>query len=123
MLGLVQQNQPRPGRCGGTMAGLKLFLCKINKCPYCVYVNTSQSKASTKYVYMGVTRGGKGGTIARAPSHYGGAKSQRGRRMAAGGAKKPQQCHKYFLQCSTCASERTVSNMGAPNLLLAQGAI
>ena len=39
-------------------------------------------------------------------SHYGGAKSLRVRRMAAGSAEKSQQCHKYFLEYSTFASER-----------------
>jgi len=46
------------------------------------------------------TKGGQGGRIHRAPSNDGGAKSLRGV------PKKSQQCHKYFLQCSTLASER-----------------
>ena len=71
----------------------------------------------------GVTTTCKGGAIPRAPSHCGGAKSLRGHRMGAGGTEKSQQCHKYFLQYSIFASERPVSNMGAPNLLLAPGAI
>ena len=36
-----------------------------------------------------------------APKHCGGAESPWRRRMAAEGAKKSQQCHKYFLQYST----------------------
>ena len=45
-----------------------------------------------------------------------------GRRMAAGGAVKSQQCRKYFLQYSTFCSRKTLdSNTGAPNLLLAPG--
>jgi len=39
------------------------------------------------------------------------------------GVEKSQQCHKYFLHINTFASERSVSNMGAPNLLLTPGAI
>jgi len=40
--------------------------------------------------------------------HYGGgAESLRGRRITAGGAEKSQQCHKYILQYSKCAFERT----------------
>jgi len=46
-----------------------------------------------------------------------------GRQMAAGCAEKSQQCHRYFLQYSTFASEKPVSNIGAANLLLAPGAI
>jgi len=41
----------------------------------------------------GVTRESKGSTITRVPNDYG------------GGAKKSQQCHNYFLQCSTFASD------------------
>jgi len=53
----------------------------------------------------GVTMGDKGATILRAPNYYGGTKSLRGRRMTARSAEKSQQCHKYFLQYSTFASE------------------
>jgi len=46
------------------------------------------------------------------------------RRITALGAEKPQQCHKYFLQYSTLAFERPqVRTWGAPNRLLAPGAI
>ena len=38
---------------------------------------------------------GKGGTIPRAPNHYGGAKPLRGRRMTAEGTEKSQQYLKY----------------------------
>ena len=51
-------------------------------------------------------------------NHYG------GRRMAAGGAENFQQCLRYFLQCSKFVSNETSdSNMRAPNLVLAPGAI
>jgi len=50
---------------------------------------------------------GKGGTIPPAPIHYGGAESLQGRRTTAGGAEMSQQCHKYFLQYSKFAFERT----------------
>ena len=49
---------------------------------------------------QGRNEGGKGGTIPP------GAKSLWGRRITEGGAEKSQQCHKYFLQYSTFASER-----------------
>ena len=55
---------------------------------------------------MGVARGERGAqfpgrrVIMGALNHCG------GHRMAAGGAEKSQQCHKYFLQNSTFASER-----------------
>jgi len=55
---------------------------------------------------QGRNEGGKGRTIPRAPIHYGGAESLRGRRITAGGTEKSQQCHKYFLQYSKCAFER-----------------
>jgi len=57
--------------------------------------------------HRGVTRGGKGSTIPRAPIHYGGAESLQGPGITAGGAEKSQQCHKYFLQYSKFAFERT----------------
>jgi len=50
---------------------------------------------------------GKGGTITRAPNHYGDAESLRGRWMTAEGVEKAQNCHKYFLQYSAFASERS----------------
>jgi len=60
---------------------------------------------------------GKGGTISRAPITMGAPNH-------CGGRGKPQKCHKYFLQYSAFASEKTSSsNMGAPNLLLAAGVI
>jgi len=44
--------------------------------------------------------------------------------MTAEDAEKSQQCHKYFLQYNAFASKKTSSsNMGAPNLILASGAI
>jgi len=44
--------------------------------------------------------------------------------MTERGTEKSQQCHNYFLQCSTIASERPqVRTWGGPNLLLAPGAI
>jgi len=71
---------------------------------------------------QGRNEGEKGGTIPRAPIRYGGAESLLGRRITAGGAEKSQQCHKYFLQYSKFAFERTpvrpwgrqTSTMGAP---------
>ena len=44
--------------------------------------------------------------IHQAPSHYCDAKLRLERRMAVGGTKKSQQCHKYFFQYRTFASER-----------------
>ena len=56
---------------------------------------------------QGRNEGGKGGTNPRAPIHYGGAELLQGRQIIAGGAEKSQQCHKYFLQYSKFAFERT----------------
>jgi len=55
---------------------------------------------------QGRNEGDKGGTIPRAPSHY-------------GGAEKLQQYHKFFI----CFRKTSVSNIGGPNLLLVPGAI
>jgi len=52
-----------------------------------------------------------------------GAESLWGRRMTAASAKMPQQCHKYFLEQRICFRKTSGSNMGAPNLFLAPGAI
>ena len=60
-------------------------------------------------VHAGVQRGGKGGVIPRAPSHYGGAKSLRGVPNGCEVAENSQQCHNYFFQYSTLASERSQS--------------
>jgi len=60
---------------------------------------------------QGRNEGGKVGTIPRAPNYL------RGRRMAAVGVEKTQECRKYFLQYSTFDSEISVSNMGAPSFL------
>jgi len=49
----------------------------------------------------GVTRGGKGSTIPRAPNHCG------GRQMTVTGTEKSQQCQMYILQYSKFASERS----------------
>ena len=46
-----------------------------------------------------------------------------GHQITAGGAKKSQQCHKYFLQQYICFRKTSCSNMGAPNLFLGPGAI
>jgi len=88
---------------------------------------TGKVKRKLSIVCRGVTRGG---TIPRAPIHYGSAESLKGRRITGGGAEKSQQCHKYFLQYSKFAFERTqiyrgakLRPGGAPNLFLAPGAI
>jgi len=47
---------------------------------------------------QGCNEGSKGSTITRSANHYGG--------MTAWGAENCQQCHKYFLHCTTFASER-----------------
>jgi len=51
-------------------------------------------------------RGDKGVTISLAPNHYEGANSLRGAPNYCGGPEKSKQCHKYFLQYNTFASER-----------------
>jgi len=69
--------------------------------------NCNEYRLPALQVSRGVTRRGKGGTIPRAPIHYEGAESLQGCRITAGGAEKSQQCHKYFLQYSKFAFERT----------------
>jgi len=70
---------------------------------------TSRTHATTK----GVMRG-EGGTIPRAPIHYGGAESLRGCLITAGGVEKYKQCHKYFLQYSKFAFEGTEVDHASP---------
>ena len=78
---------------------LKKSTCKYRIC--CPHT----SKLRLLLEPRGVTMGGKRGTILRALNHC-------------GGAEKSQQCHKHF-----CFRKTSGSNMGAPNLLLAPGAI
>jgi len=73
-------------------------------------------------VARGVTRGERGHNYPGA-SYYGGAESLREGRITAEGAEKFQQCHKYFLQYTTFASEISQVRTWGPNLLLAPGAI
>jgi len=59
----------------------------------------------------GVVRGDKGSTMHRARNHR-------------EGAKKSQQCRKYFSSMQHICFRNTLgSNMGPPNLFLAPGAI
>ena len=51
--------------------------------------------------------GGQGGHNSRGANLRWGAELLQGRRITAGGAEKSQQCHKYFLQYSKIAFERT----------------
>jgi len=70
-----------------------------------------------------VTRG-QGGAIPRAPSHYGGAKSLRGAPNGCGRRRKvPTMPQVLSSMQYICFRKTSVSNMGAPNLLLAPGAI
>jgi len=57
-------------------------------------------------VTRGVTKGGQGGHDSPGAESLWGRRITAGRQMTAEGAEKSQQCHKYFLQCSTFASER-----------------
>jgi len=71
----------------------------------CVYSQLPQweSRFARAQTQGDVTRGGKGGAIPRAPSHYGDAK------ITAGETENSQQCRKYILQYSTFAFERPQS--------------
>jgi len=71
----------------------------------------------------GVTMEGQGG------HNYPGVESRQGRvitadeRITAGGAEKSHQCHKYMLQYSTFATERTqVRTWGRKTCLVVSGA-
>jgi len=60
------------------------------------------------------------------PSQRHDSRAQQGRNEGGKGAQFPeksQQCHKYFLQEHICFRKTSGSNRGAPNLLLAPGAI
>jgi len=78
---------------------------QVCKTLYSFYTKTKMPPATQR-----CNEGGQEGTIPRAPNHY-------------GGAMKSQQCHKYFLQYRTFASERSQIRTGAPNLLLEPEAI
>jgi len=65
----------------------------------------------------GVTRWGQRGRNSL------GAEPLWGRRITPWGAKKSQQCRKYFLQQHICFRKNSGSNMGTPNLFLAPDAI
>ena len=62
-------------------------------------------------------RGGKGGRDSP------GAESLWGRRIITGLGEKFQQCHQYFLQHHICFRKTFRFEHGAPNLLIAPGAI
>jgi len=59
------------------------------------------------FIQQGRNEEGKAGAIPRAPNHSGGAEILREAPNDCRGAKKSQQCHKYFLQYSTFASEKS----------------
>ena len=73
----------------------------------CVVISNSSYPTVKNNHRQGRNEGRKGGTIPRAPIHYGGAESLQGRRITAGGAETSQQCHTFFLQYSKFAFERT----------------
>jgi len=68
-------------------------------------------------VARGVTRGGKGDTITREPSHYGGAKWLRE------APKSSNNVTSTFFNAVNLLAEELSFEHGAPNLLLAPGAI
>jgi len=74
-------------QCSSHLSSLKPLLCSV--CLFAITLCYSQGR----------NEGAKG-------RNSPGAESLCGRQITAGGAEKSQQCHKYFLQCSTFASER-----------------
>jgi len=71
----------------------------------------------------GAYRGEKGGAIPRAPNHSGGGEILRGRRMIVEAQKAPTVPQALSSIQYICFRKTSGSNMGAPNLLLAPGAI
>ena len=81
----------------------RLLLCR----KFVLTMQLPQHCASKSKLHFPYTQGrNEGGTIPRAPIHYGGAESLRGRRITAGAVENSQQCHKYFLQYSKFTFER-----------------
>jgi len=81
------------------------------------YENETKDK---QHMQSGAWRGGQGGAIPRALSHYGGAEwcqKVRGRQ------KVPTTSQVLSSIQNICFRKTSVSNTGAPNLLLAPGAI
>jgi len=72
--------------------------------PLATGLSPSPRRSNSKCV-EGRNKEGKGGTIPRAPNHYGGAQSLPRAPNNSRGAEKSQQCCKYFLQYSTFASK------------------
>ena len=65
----------------------------------------------------------EGGTIPRAPNHYGGAEALRVVSNDCGGAESLKNVTSTFFNAVICFRKNSRSNMVAPNLLLAPGAI
>jgi len=73
---------------------------------------------------QGRNEGGNGGTIPRAPNHYGGAESLRGAPNDCGLRQKVPTVSQVLSSMEyICFRKTSGSNMGTPNLLLALGAI
>jgi len=68
--------------------------------------NEFQRHINRLYEYSSTRSGSRGETRGQWEHNSPGAESLWGRRMTAGGDEKSNQCHKYFLQYSTFASER-----------------
>jgi len=71
----------------------------------------------TPMVSQGRNEGGKRGTLSRAPNHYGCAEWLRGR------PKSPNNVTSTSSMQYICFQKTSISNMGAPNVLLATGTI
>jgi len=68
--------------------------------------NEFQRHINRLYEYSSTRSGSRGETRGQWEHNSPGSESLWGRRMTAGGDEKSNQCHKYFLQYSTFASER-----------------
>jgi len=92
----------------GFMESLKVA---YHECP-CAFSVMSVMPQSQERIHrplgliQGRNEGCKEGTIPRASNHHGGVESLQGVPNHCGGAKKTQNCHKYYVQYCTFASER-----------------
>ena len=88
--------------------------------PFVLCIGTKKSLATLQKIYQDVVSLKMDALFRNAPSTaaegggQGGRNSPR-RRITADGAKKSQQCHKYFLQQLICSQKTSGSNMWAPS--------
>jgi len=109
-IAIAKSNSPINGL--NVRSRVSMFLCSLTN-----VATRHRSRPSESSTNQGRNEGGKGVTISRAPNHYGGAERLRGRR------KVPTISQVLSSTQCICFRMTSGSKMGAPNLLLAPGAI